>query len=156
MKRTWFTVGIILLFVGTCIIPAIAQDTERTLPASRGNWLYTKGDRRIIRTDHTVKISPSNGIYLNNLKIAPCKVVLFLFQLKFIKIKVEINDTSQLYYICLNVNQQYIDGSGGPFYSTISWDIPIKPFTHSTILISFHWYDHQGPWDYEFEIWKLL
>ena len=36
-------VGIILLFVGTCITPAIAQDTEKTLPTSRGNWLYVGG-----------------------------------------------------------------------------------------------------------------
>lgn len=36
-------VGIILLFVGTCIVPAIAQDTEKPLPASRGNWLYVGG-----------------------------------------------------------------------------------------------------------------
>ena len=33
----------ILLFVGTCIIPAIAQNTEKTLPTSRGNWLYVGG-----------------------------------------------------------------------------------------------------------------
>jgi len=37
------TLGIILLFVGTCIIPAIAQDTEKSLPTSRGNWLYVGG-----------------------------------------------------------------------------------------------------------------
>jgi parallel beta-helix repeat protein len=43
MKRKWLSVGIILLFVGTGIIPAIAQDTEKTLPASRGNWLYVGG-----------------------------------------------------------------------------------------------------------------
>ena len=36
-------IGIILLFVGTCIIPAIAQDTEKSLPTSRGNWLYVGG-----------------------------------------------------------------------------------------------------------------
>ena len=36
-------VGIILLFVGTCIIPVIAQDTEKPLPTSRGNWLYVGG-----------------------------------------------------------------------------------------------------------------
>jgi parallel beta-helix repeat protein len=37
-------VGIILLFVGTCIIPAIAQNTEKPLPTSRGNWLYVGGN----------------------------------------------------------------------------------------------------------------
>jgi len=36
-------VGIILLFVGTCIIPAIAQDTKKPLPTSRGSWLYVGG-----------------------------------------------------------------------------------------------------------------
>jgi nitrous oxidase accessory protein len=43
MKRKCLTVGIILLFVGTCIIPAIAQDTEKTQPTSRSNWLYVGG-----------------------------------------------------------------------------------------------------------------
>jgi len=44
MKRKWLAVGIILLFVGTCTIPAIAQNTEKTLLASRGNWLYVGGN----------------------------------------------------------------------------------------------------------------
>jgi parallel beta-helix repeat protein len=43
LKRKWLAVGIILLFVGTCIIPAMAQDVEKSLPASRGNWLYVGG-----------------------------------------------------------------------------------------------------------------
>jgi parallel beta-helix repeat protein len=43
MKRNWLAVGIILLFVGTCAIPAIAQNTERPLPTSEGNWLYVGG-----------------------------------------------------------------------------------------------------------------
>ena len=43
MKRKCLAIGIILLFVGTSIIPAIAQDTEKTLPTSRGNWLYVGG-----------------------------------------------------------------------------------------------------------------
>jgi parallel beta-helix repeat protein len=36
-------IGIILIFVGTCIIPAIAQDTEKSQSTSRGNWLYVGG-----------------------------------------------------------------------------------------------------------------
>ncbi len=43
MKRKWLAVGIILLFVGTCIIPTIAKDTEKSLPSSRGSWLYVGG-----------------------------------------------------------------------------------------------------------------
>jgi len=43
LLRKCLAVGIILLFVGTCLIPAIAQDTEKPLPASRGSWLYVGG-----------------------------------------------------------------------------------------------------------------
>ncbi|MBE3121537.1 MAG: right-handed parallel beta-helix repeat-containing protein [Thermoplasmata archaeon] len=43
MKRKGLAVGIILLFIGTCIISTVAQDTEKPLPASRGNWLYVGG-----------------------------------------------------------------------------------------------------------------
>jgi parallel beta-helix repeat protein len=43
MKRKCLAVGIILLFVGTGIIPAIAQNTEKPLPTSRGDWLYVGG-----------------------------------------------------------------------------------------------------------------
>jgi parallel beta-helix repeat protein len=36
--------GIILLFIGTCIIPTFAQNTEKSsVPASRGSWLYVGG-----------------------------------------------------------------------------------------------------------------
>ena len=42
MKRKWLAVGIILLFVGTCVVPTMAQNTERSQP-SRGNWLYVGG-----------------------------------------------------------------------------------------------------------------
>ena len=36
-------IGIILLFVGSCIVPAIAQNTEKSQPASRETWLYVGG-----------------------------------------------------------------------------------------------------------------
>ena len=40
--RKWLSVGIILLFVGVTIAPAIAQTTEKS-QTSRGNWLYVGG-----------------------------------------------------------------------------------------------------------------
>jgi hypothetical protein len=43
MKKKCLAVGIILLFVGTCIIPTIAQDTQKSQSTSRGNWLYVGG-----------------------------------------------------------------------------------------------------------------
>jgi parallel beta-helix repeat protein len=42
MKK-WLAIGIILLFIGTCVIPAIAQNTEKPLPARKGSWLYVGG-----------------------------------------------------------------------------------------------------------------
>jgi parallel beta-helix repeat protein len=38
----WLAVGIILLFVGTCVFPATAQSTKKPLPTSRG-WLHVGG-----------------------------------------------------------------------------------------------------------------
>jgi parallel beta-helix repeat protein len=43
MKRTWLAIGIILLFVGTCIIPVMAQDTMRSVTTSRGKIFYVGG-----------------------------------------------------------------------------------------------------------------
>jgi len=43
MKQKWLAVGIILLFLGTCILPGIAQETEKPLQTSRGTWLYVGG-----------------------------------------------------------------------------------------------------------------
>jgi parallel beta-helix repeat protein len=42
MKK-WSAIGIILLFVGTCIIPTIAQNTEKIVSTSKGTWLYVGG-----------------------------------------------------------------------------------------------------------------
>ncbi len=43
MKGKCLTVGIILLFVGTCILPTVAQDAEKPLNPRRGSWLYVGG-----------------------------------------------------------------------------------------------------------------
>ncbi len=40
MSRRGLAIGIILLFIGTCLIPAIAQDVKKTLLTSQENWLY--------------------------------------------------------------------------------------------------------------------
>jgi parallel beta-helix repeat protein len=41
--KNCLAVGIILLFVGSCIIPAIAQNIEKSHPTTRGNWLFVGG-----------------------------------------------------------------------------------------------------------------
>jgi len=44
LLRKGLVVGIIFLFVGTGIIPSMAQDIEKpSLPTSRGHWLYVGG-----------------------------------------------------------------------------------------------------------------
>jgi parallel beta-helix repeat protein len=43
MNRKILAVGIILLFIGIGIIPTSALDTEKSLPTSRGHWLYVGG-----------------------------------------------------------------------------------------------------------------
>jgi nitrous oxidase accessory protein NosD len=43
LLRKSLAVGIILLFVGTCLITATAHDIERPLPISGGKWLYVGG-----------------------------------------------------------------------------------------------------------------
>lgn len=43
MKKKWLAVGIFLLFLGTYMIPAIAQYTEKSLMISEGTWWYVGG-----------------------------------------------------------------------------------------------------------------
>jgi hypothetical protein len=43
MKTKYMAIGIILLFLGICFVPAIAQNIEKPLPTSRGNWFYVGG-----------------------------------------------------------------------------------------------------------------
>ncbi len=43
MKRKLLAVGVIILFVGSCSIPAIVQGTEKQSLSTRGSWLYVGG-----------------------------------------------------------------------------------------------------------------
>jgi nitrous oxidase accessory protein len=76
MKRKCLAIGIILLFVGTCIIPAIAQNAEKQ--TSRGNWLYVGGSGpgnytriqdAIDNTSDGDSIFVFHGIYYENVVI---------------------------------------------------------------------------------------
>ncbi len=45
MKKKWLTVGVTLLFVGTCLISVTAEENERqTFPSSKSGWLYVGGN----------------------------------------------------------------------------------------------------------------
>jgi parallel beta-helix repeat protein len=39
-----FTLGIIIVFLGSCFFPATAQPIKKTISTSRGNWLYVGGN----------------------------------------------------------------------------------------------------------------
>jgi nitrous oxidase accessory protein NosD len=78
MKK-WLAIGIILLFVGTCFIPAIAQDAKKPLPTSRGNWLYvggsgpgnyTKIQDAIDNASNGDKIYVFSGYYIGNITVS--------------------------------------------------------------------------------------
>lgn len=78
MKRIWFAMGIILLFLGTCIIPAIAQNIEKSYPKSRGSWLYVGGSGpgnysriqdAIDNASEGDTVFVYRGVYLENLNI---------------------------------------------------------------------------------------
>jgi len=43
MKRKCLVVGIILLFIGTAVVPSFGQNIETSSSASRGPWLYVGG-----------------------------------------------------------------------------------------------------------------
>jgi parallel beta-helix repeat protein len=43
MRQKYLVVGIILLFIGTAVIPSTAQNNENATTASRGHWLYVGG-----------------------------------------------------------------------------------------------------------------
>jgi len=71
-------VGIILLFVGTYIIPISAQNTEKPLPVSRGNWLYVGGNGpgnytrikdAIDNASDGDTVFVLNGIYYENVRV---------------------------------------------------------------------------------------
>lgn len=43
LVKKYLTLGVMFFFIGTSIIPAIAQNTETPLSASRGTWLFVGG-----------------------------------------------------------------------------------------------------------------
>jgi len=72
MKRKCLVVGIILLFVGTVTIPAIAQDVEKTeyvgkiygyTQCSRGGWAWDPIPHAIVRIGLKITRSDSYGYY---------------------------------------------------------------------------------------------
>ena len=126
MKRTWLAIGIILLFVGTCIIPAIAQDTEKPLPTSRGNTIYVDDDNMEGPWDGTSE-HPYQFINdgVNAADISDTVYVLKgLYQEGYIHIE------KTIHLIGENRNQTIIDGGGHSWIFIINADyVLVQGFT---------------------------
>jgi len=78
LKRKWLAGGIILVLLGTCIVPTIAQESETPALASRGEWLYVggSGPGNYSRIQDAIDTASANdtifvysGIYNENLVI---------------------------------------------------------------------------------------
>ncbi len=74
--KNWLLIGIILLFFGTCITPVIAQEAEKSLSTSKGNWLYVGGSgpgnyskiqNAVDNCSNGDSIYVFNGIYYENI-----------------------------------------------------------------------------------------
>ncbi len=95
----------ILLFIGTGIIPAIAQNAEKPLPTSRGNWLYVggSGPGNYTRIQDAIDASHEGDIifvYATSSPYAECLVV---------------NKTINTQLIGENRNTTVIDGQQRPY-----------------------------------------
>ncbi len=123
--------GIVLLFIGTCIIPAIAQDIEKTSqPTSSGNWLYVGGDGpgnytkiqdAIDNASDGDTVFVFSGIYYENIVINTSIVLIG-----------EMRDTT------------IIDGGNDDKSDTVWISAPGVSITHFTIQNSGH--EQHGPY----------
>jgi parallel beta-helix repeat protein len=79
LMRKGFAVGIILLFIGSSVVPILAQDEEKpSQPTSRGYWLYVGGSgpgnyttiqNAIDTASNGDTVFVFNGIYYENLRV---------------------------------------------------------------------------------------
>lgn len=121
MKRKYFVIGIILLFIG-------ANTTVSGTPVEK---------KTMCKTDPTmIDITPHDGLYWNDCKIAEYPVPLFLhYYFKIwatIPIGITIETSGDLQRIEIYINellQETIYGPG-PAYSW-SYNVTITPFHHS-------------------------
>jgi hypothetical protein len=141
MKRKWLAVGIILLFVGTYIIPTIAQDTQKSQQT-----VVDSGFQIII-------IKPENGIYINDYKILPFCVPLVLW--RDITVELVALNGSGLVWIEFFINgllKETITGSD-------SWRMSCGPFSKLNIKTMGYSKDEFGNIESdsdEIVIWRLI
>lgn len=114
----WLAIGILLLLVGTSILPVIAQETKQQPSTSQGNWLYVGGNgpgnytkiqdaiNASIDGD-TVFVYDDNAPYFEQLTIDTTLTLLGENQTTTI-----INSTADEFYTILSINADSVHLSG--------------------------------------------
>jgi hypothetical protein len=141
MKRKCLAIGIILLFVGTCIIPAIAQNTEKPQHVATGSAFQILIAR------------PENGIHINDHKILPFCVPLVLWG--EITVELVALNSSGLVRIEFYINGLLQETITGPD----SWRMDCKPFSKLKINTIGYSKDEFGNIEFdsdEIVIWRLI
>ena len=148
----YFAIGIILLFVGTCIIPSTSEKIEKSSsPISKDNMLYVGTDM----TPPSIKIvKPENGrIYIFGIKIPIISVPNTVIYGR-IRIKVEASDNeSGMNHVEFYIDDklQFTDYSEPYMYV---WKERGLLFPY---LISVVAYDNAGNYaNYSVRAWKIF
>ncbi len=94
MIRKGLAIGIILLFVGTCIIPAMAQNTEKHLPTLNENIIYVDDDN--IEGPWDGSFSYPYLTIKEGLKAAKNLTTIFVFNGNYTEVGLDINKRVRL------------------------------------------------------------
>ncbi len=137
-------VGIILLFIGTCVIPVIAQNIEKQLVTNGNFSKNTNG----LHDNNTITHKPDDGLYWNDRKIAEYSVPFYLhyyFRLfaKFYPTFIFNDNVSGISYIEFYVDGVLIGNATCPPW-TFTFKVTVTPFHHSlTCGIKVYFYGGQ-------------
>jgi hypothetical protein len=150
MKRKCLAVGIILLFIGTTIIPSTIG--SNTINSYEKN-LYDK-ESSPLQENVTVTItSPENAIYWNEHKIVPFPVPLILHgdNPVLVRFKIEpLNEINQIELYFNNVLQMTI--TIPPFPDSVILFVPFFSHAKATIIA----YSSHGQGSGEITVWRLF
>ncbi len=138
LLKASLAIGIILLFLGACLISANAQDAGRTIPASGGTWLFVGGSgpgnyTRIqdaidnASTGDTIYVYDDSAPYLEQLTINITITLLGENQTTTI-----INSTADGYYTVITINADDVFLSG--FFVILNGGPGIEVFANHTRL----------------------
>jgi hypothetical protein len=132
MKQKCLAVGIILLFIGTCITTAIAPVTDKPLVAA-GNSPQKKTN--VMQDNPIIGHIPDDGLYWNDRKIAEYPVPLFLhyhfkYRAHFYPMFIFNDNGSGISKVEFYVDGVLIGTQTSPPW-TFTFRVTVTPFHHS-------------------------